>query len=141
MGCEKPEFKLDSLNPATGLGMAAPVHHPFYKIVLHKYQNKHFISWSGQITDTVVYIVSRLFEHKMQIQHENGIIFSENIYIYPHEYFCPLNYYTGELTITPNTRTIHHYHASWVTKRTNLISKIKVRLTYIYTKIYILIFH
>ena len=141
MGCEKPEFKLDSLNPATGLGMAAPVHHPFYKIVLHKYQNKHFISWSGQITDTVVYIVSRLFEHKMQIQHENGIIFSENIYIYPHEYVCPLNYYTGELTITPNTRSIHHYHASWVTKRTNLISKIKVRLTYIYTKIYILIFH
>lgn len=35
------------------------------------------------------------------------------VYIYPADYFCPMNYETGELTLTENTRSIHHYMASW----------------------------
>lgn len=141
MGCEKSRFKLTYLNPDTGLGIAAPSQHPFYENVLSVYQNKHFTSWSGKTTGTVVNLVSRLFKNKTQTQYKNGIILSEGIYIYPHEYFCPLHYYTGELTITPNTRSIHHYQASWVTKKVSLISKIKIRLTFIYIRVYISIFH
>ena len=36
--------------------------------------------------------------------------------IYPPEYFCPLNYYTGEMNITENSRSIHHYMATWTSK-------------------------
>jgi hypothetical protein len=34
--------------------------------------------------------------------------------IYPTEYFCPLNAYTGEMNITGNTYSIHHFNASWM---------------------------
>jgi len=33
--------------------------------------------------------------------------------VYPTEYFCPKNYRTGVLKITPNSYTIHHYDGSW----------------------------
>lgn len=33
--------------------------------------------------------------------------------IYPTEYFCPMNSKTGELTITDNTISIHHFDLSW----------------------------
>lgn len=36
-----------------------------------------------------------------------------DIYIYPPEYFCPMNYYTGEIIIMKNIRLIHHYSESW----------------------------
>ena len=45
----------------------------------------------------------------------------DNIYIYPPEYFCPLNYDTGKMNITDKTLAIHHYTASWHSKLDNLI--------------------
>jgi len=33
--------------------------------------------------------------------------------IYPTEYFCPKDWQTGEINITENTHTIHHFLASW----------------------------
>ena len=38
----------------------------------------------------------------------------ENIYLYPKEYFSPKEFETQEIVITENTRSIHHYNASWV---------------------------
>ena len=35
------------------------------------------------------------------------------IYIYPQEYFAPKDVDTKKLKITKNTRSIHHYDASW----------------------------
>ncbi len=36
------------------------------------------------------------------------------INIYPREYFCPMEYRSGKMTITDNTRTIHHFSESWM---------------------------
>ena len=36
------------------------------------------------------------------------------IWVYPKEYFCPKDYFTGKLEITKNTYSIHWYDASWV---------------------------
>lgn len=36
------------------------------------------------------------------------------IVLYPKEYFCPQNYYTGELTITDNTYSVHEFSMSWM---------------------------
>lgn len=140
MGCEKSRYENITFNPATGLGMAAPTHHPFYEKVLCTYKNKHLVSWDGRITETVVGIISQLFENKEQILYDDNIVLAEDIYIYPNEYFCPLNYYTGELTITPRTRSIHHYHASWVIHNQNLLTKLKSKFINIYTRIYISLF-
>lgn len=36
-----------------------------------------------------------------------------NYRIYPVEYFCPMNGRNGELTVTENTVSIHHFNLSW----------------------------
>lgn len=40
----------------------------------------------------------------------------DNIDVYPTEYFCPKDWRTNEIDITPNTHTIHHFLASWWTE-------------------------
>jgi len=37
----------------------------------------------------------------------------KNIELYPSEYFCPKDWRSGEMDITENTHTIHHFMASW----------------------------
>ena len=37
--------------------------------------------------------------------------------LYPKDYFCPMDYYTGEVNITDNTHSIHRYSMSWLTER------------------------
>ena len=59
------------------------------------------------------------FKKLEQIQYVAGI------YIYPEEYFCPLNYGTGKLTITNNTFSIHHYSASWHSKLDSIVDAIE----------------
>ena len=36
--------------------------------------------------------------------------------VFPVEYFCPVAYAGSTCDITPNTYSIHHYHASWKEK-------------------------
>ena len=47
---------------------------------------------------------------------EKGIQEISGITIYPSDYFAPINVISGRLHITRNTRTIHKYSGTWVTK-------------------------
>ena len=51
------------------------------------------------------------------------------VWIYPKEYFCPLDQ-TLTLHITSNTRSIHHYDSSWLSPQKRIIKKIKRFLGY-----------
>ncbi len=44
--------------------------------------------------------------------------------VYPAEYFNPMNSITGEICITENTYSIHHYSMSWLPKKRQIRSKI-----------------
>ena len=57
---------------------------------------------------------------------QNLNIDSPKIKIYPVDYFCPMNYETGKVTITSNTVSIHHYSASWLTPAQKKEKEIKV---------------
>ena len=37
--------------------------------------------------------------------------------MYPYDYFCPKDWITGEIHLTENTHTIHHFSGSWHTKK------------------------
>lgn len=37
-----------------------------------------------------------------------------NMTIYPYEYFHPYDYMSGEVAITPNTYSIHHFNGGWL---------------------------
>ena len=54
--------------------------------------------------------------------------FIEGINIYPPDYFSPINFVTGEKNITERTHSIHHYTATWYTKREADFEIIKKKL-------------
>ena len=48
------------------------------------------------------------------LQQVPGIIEFEGATFYPADYFCPKPSEFGKIQITENTRTLHHYAASWI---------------------------
>lgn len=121
MGCEARQDGHDaggSCIVAPGLGLGAPAGLELYGHIIDWYRSHHFVTWDGKFTGTVVDVVSNLLASLPARQLENGLRQVGDIFIYPPEYFCPKNYFTGELHITPATRSIHHYAATWVDHRT-----------------------
>lgn len=118
MGCEN-----DCINP--GLGMAVAPGLGIYKDMLDIYAKLSFYNADGTLNQTTIveYTTKLLIQHGMK--NETGIQEVSGIWIYPKDFFCPLDYKTGVLTITDNTRTIHHYTASWHTPS----QKFKIFLT------------
>jgi hypothetical protein len=111
MGIEKDA---DKVGVAAGLGLAAEPDMPIYKEIVDHYHQVPFVDEDGiQIPGTVVkhvtdVLIQKGFVLKDKIQHV------ADIWIYPNEYFNPLEDATGKLTITPNTRSIHWYSKTWV---------------------------
>lgn len=121
MGCET-DYKC-----APGLGLGVNPGLGLYREIMDEYLQAHFINRDGSYNyKTVVKrttdIVKKYgFRNSIEIQNVAGII------IYPPEYFCPMNYTTGKLNITDNTRTIHWYTASWQSP----YSKFKTKLQHV----------
>ena len=61
---------------------------------------------------TVVEIVTKILVNS-GLKMTNDIQYVKGVYIYPSEYFCPIDTVTKRLNISDNTRTVHHYAASW----------------------------
>ena len=105
---------------APGLGFACPPNHTLCKSMINMYKSIKFIKKNGQYNlKNIVQFFSELLLKKGLNPH-SGIIQFNDVNIYPTEYFCPINYETKEQKTTQNTRTIHHYAASWVKPNENL---------------------
>lgn len=106
------------VNP--GLGLAAYPKMEIYKEILDKYYNTHFIRPDGTYNQAPIgtYVTDILITHGWK--NENTTQKIQGITIYPIDFFCPLDYQTGKLNITDNTRSIHHYTATWHTDSENL---------------------
>lgn len=142
MGCEPTEGKNKiatglGLAANTGLGLAANANLPeskLYRSILRYYEKQHFLKASGSInTETVVTKVTNIlvkygFTGDGSIEHVCGI------YIYPPEYFCPMDAITGEMKITKNTYSIHHYDGSWYSKRERLANEYKKKLIKVFPR-------
>ena len=102
---------------APGLGIAAEPSMPFMLELSESYRHMTFRNDDGSLnlTTIVKYTTDALlncgFVREDRLQQCCGFN------IYPTDYFCPLDYRTGKLTITRNTRTIHHYAATWHTPK------------------------
>ena len=120
------------INP--GLGIAVPPRHPFFKTMLDFYNHHHFVKWNGKNSGNITEKVTQFLDYDHKEMLDGGIMKVSGLIIYPIEYFCPLNYYTGEMNITENTRTIHHYMASWVS-RTNRWKNLRQRIRFVYVRI------
>lgn len=108
LGAENADF---AVNP--GLGAAVAPQNVLYRELTESYHKRRFLNEDGSLNlKTVVAYTTELLREK-GLENRNGIQEIDGCYIYPKEYFCPLDYESGELTMTENTRSIHHYSASW----------------------------
>lgn len=125
-------------NTNPGLGMAVTKGHPFVCQMVDFYNHHHFVRWNGRNSGNVTLKVTQFLDYSHKKVLEGGVVSVSNLLIYPIEYFCPLNYYTGEMNITDNTYTIHHYLASWVDRRSylkGLMERIKFICVRVYTSV------
>ena len=111
MGCELSLS--DAVNVAPGLGIGAVPGMEIFRELLKLYEGMSFFNPDGTLNKTtVVKITTDLLERDGFVP-EDKMQRCYGLNIYPVEYFCPLHYRTGKCTITGNTRTIHHYAATW----------------------------
>ena len=112
-------------NPGLGLGCNPGL--GLYAEILGLYAGLHFLRSNGGLNlKTVVEYTTELLSAK-GLKNVNEMQCVADVWIYPKEYFCPVNYQTNEMNITDNTRSIHHYAASWHGTRQilfKLVSKI-----------------
>ena len=104
----------DVFSCAPGLGFACNAKLCLLKDMLNLYENMQFETADGAINKKT--IVEHFSEHliKKGLQPKAGIIEFEGVFIYPADYFCPKPSEFSKIQISENTRTIHHYAASWI---------------------------
>lgn len=108
MGFEKADY----VNH--GHGFAAEQGHPILKELLDFYDSIHFIHADGSLnlTPSPVYITELLVKHGLKLNGKEQYV--DDVHVYPTEYLCPKNYLTGEIRLTRNTISIHHFNGSWM---------------------------
>ena len=103
-----------SVNPGLGMGVAPGL--DLIKKMLDFYEGKHFKfipDGIGQLT--IVHIATEVL-NQGGLKQQPGIQLVNDVWIYPTEYFCPINLNTGCIHIEANMRTIHHYAGTWQDK-------------------------
>lgn len=131
MGCENDYSIFDgsfdesyAINSGLGLGLEKSM--PIIKELLEDYNSSKFIKSDGSC-DLDYTVVKRVTKLMMKYGYKNKLNVIQNISgitIYTKDYFCPLDYRTGQLVFTNNTRSIHHYTESWVNDRQKKINKL-----------------
>lgn len=110
MGFESQNF----VNP--GLIIGGEQGNEALKKIMHWYETHHFIKESGEMDLTASPAIVSPILGEMGLRNEQSVqLLNGSLTIYPKDYFCPMDYYTGNLNITENTISIHHYYASWLT--------------------------
>ena len=121
MGCEneaQPGATASAVAPGLGLGCNPGL--GLYAEILGLYSGLHFLRADGGLNlKTVVEYTTELLVSK-GLKNINGIQRVADVWIYPKEYFCPMDYQTNVMKVTGNTRSIHHFAASWHGTKQNI---------------------
>lgn len=110
------------VNP--GLGIGAPAGLSFYKKVLDYYSVLHFLGEDGKPNEVTIVTHTSKVLTESGMKPVNEIQQIEGIWIYPVDYFNPLNDLTGKMEKTNNTRSIHWYSKTWMNQSASSRNKI-----------------
>lgn len=117
MGCEN-EAKAGAtpvqLGVAPGLGLGVNPGLGLYKEIIDDYEKSDFVKENGEYDLTTIVERTGEFLCKHGLKNVSSVQHIAGVWVYPKEYFCPKDYFTGNLEITQNTYSIHWYDASWV---------------------------
>lgn len=107
----------------TGL-MASKANHPLFAELLREYDTRCFIKEDGtyDLTTNVKYITDTCLKYGLVLN--NSIQTVNGFTLFPTDYFCPIDGKTGELHLTDNTYTIHHFAGSWASPYTRFRARV-----------------
>lgn len=129
MGLERDATPSMGVSANPGLGLAANPGLGLYKAILESYEYDHFRNKDGSYNyRTVVERVTDILK-ELGLEDKPGIQEVAGVYVYPSEFFNPTNLETGEVTITSNTRSVHHYGASWQPDSLRKVGAMKQKIT------------
>ena len=123
---EAAEGEVPQVAPGLGLGVTPSL--GLYKDILDYYASLHFLGDDGSLNQITV------VKHTTNVLVQNGLKQTNElqcvagVWIYPREFFNPLDDNTGKLVITENTRSIHWYTKSWLKKRNPLLAWVVKRI-------------
>jgi hypothetical protein len=100
------------VNP--GLGFACVKESPVIEGIFDVYKNQIFDE--AKLKDCNIVTITTAFLLEKGLQKTNEIQKIDDITVYPQDFFNPRDMSTGKLNLTSNTRSIHHFSASWVDK-------------------------
>jgi len=108
---------------AFGLGFGAVPKLPIIKELRDCYENLRFVNEDGTLNKEASpkYQTECLVKKGLILNNINQKI--NDLTIYSTEYFCPKDLVSGEINLTENTYSIHHFDASWVDSGAALIRK------------------
>lgn len=118
-----------SLAANPGLGLAANPGLTLYRTILDSYAHDHFIKPDGSYNYYTVVERTTEILREAGLADESGTQQVADVTIYPSAYFNPIDLATGRLNIKKETRSIHHYGASWQPESLRRVGKIKQSLT------------
>lgn len=103
--------------------------HPFFEEIFSMYQQMHFLNTDGSFNQTVINYWMQEILKKYGYCHANDCtVLTEDIHIFPAEYFCAMDQYTGKTYKTKNTFCIHHHTYLWTSKKTAFIRFIRTKI-------------
>ena len=118
MGIEKHTSSPDEEDMvALGLGFAVEPRNPIIKEIMAYYENHHYTYPDGHLEQiTIVLITTDILRKHGKPSRVDVPINVAGITIYPWEWFCPQEGLWGNVQITENTYTIHHFSATWMSR-------------------------
>ena len=107
---------------APGLGLGAYPGLEIYREMMNCYNSLHFLHADGSFNQvTIVKYTSDVLKDN-GLKCMNVLQLVAGVWIYPQDYFNPLDDNTGRLRITENTRSIHWYTKTWLKKRSPFVT-------------------
>lgn len=106
--------RMGTVNP--GLGFAVYPGSCLLRKLLDEYNSTNLLDSAGEINQTTIVERTTNVLVRDGLSKVDGIQVIDGIRLLPAEYMNPKSFETGIVSITNNTRTIHHYDMSWVSK-------------------------
>ena len=118
----------ESIYVATGLGFGAEAKNQIIDLMLREYDKSHFCTDNGTYDLLPCPVRNSRALEKIGFKGKDEMIKVYGGTIYPSEFFCPVEFSSSISNFTNNTVSIHHYSASWKTKKEKIVEGLKLSL-------------
>jgi hypothetical protein len=86
--------------------------------LLEYYDNKPFVNEDGTFeTISNTFIITQIMKMKGFVMNNSFQEVKNYVTFFPSDFFCPKSYKTGNLELTENSYTIHHFAKSWISRK------------------------